>query len=817
MIAMKRLGKTAAFWAATLLIWELFFHVFVYGGLSPRFLSAIGFTLAWAALLTLLSHLWRSRLANQITRFVLLAFLLLVFSVQTVYFYIFGSMLSLSYVTMGGEAIGNFTGIVFDALLHCAPYLLFYLLAFAVLAVLTHFRVIDSERANLKSWLLTAVCGALVFALSVPWDAKSDRGAVYHDSTAIADRQAEWFGLLTAERLEAARLIGGAADLTGQTLDLTRGGASERNVLPEIDFDALARAADTEARQSLSRYFSHLAGTGKNKYTGMFRGYNLIQICAESYSPYLVDPELTPTLYKLTHEGFVFENFYNSFPSVTTNGEYSLCMGLMPDMGRTGFVSSVYNYLPFCLGNAFHDTAAVTLAYHNNIANFYSRDRSHPNMGYDFRAIGTGLDMEGGHPSSDLELMEKSVDDYIGREPFVVHYMTYSGHCPYSFEDNEMSAKNRDRVAGLNCSEELKAFYACQLELEDAMTYLLQRLEEAGIADRTVIVLTGDHYPYGLSEENYETLAGDAAGDPFWKFRGSFVCWSGGMEEPVRVSEYCCGQDILPTLLNLFGVAYDSRLLTGTDVLSDSLHLALLYDGSYLTKDLIYDNGSGSVTYLTPEADLPEGYAAKLTAAAKNLFAVSRNILYSDYYGFAFSASGLISPDGQQTGRGDSFADIAGAWYRDAVNELTYQGILSGDGLGNYLGGDDTDRAMFLHMLVASTSLPAHDEIPPYTDLDPVRDWRTQAFSAAWAAGLLREGDTCRPSAPLMRDDALEFLVPFAEYAGIPDPENWSRDAYDRVTEEARRNGEDTEPLSRGAAAVLVYRFVQAMDQYGSP
>ncbi len=810
---MRRLVKTAIFWAVVLLAWELFFHIYVFKGLSLRFLNALGFTLAWAAFLTLLSHLWKSRLANQITRFVLLAILLLIFSVQTVYFHIFGSLLSLSYVGMGGEAIGNFTGIVIDALLRCSPCLLFYLLAFAALALLTRFGVLDCERAKLEDWLLMMSCGVLIFALSVPQNAESDRGAVYHDTLPSTDRQAEYFGLLTAERLELLRLGDTHAALGSPDIDLQGGGeaGAPRNIIEAIDFDALDAATDDPDLLALNSYFSGLSGTARNEYTGMFQGYNLIQICAESYTPYLVDPELTPTLYKLTHEGIVFDNFYNSFPSITTNGEYSLCMGLMPDMGRTGFVSSIYNYLPFCLGNAFHDTAAVTLAYHNNIANYYSRDRSHPNMGYDFRAIGTGLDMERQKPTSDREMMEKSVDDYIGHEPFVVHYMTYSGHFPYNFTANQMSIKNQDRVAGLDCSEELKAFYACQLELEDAMTYLLQRLEEAGIAERTVIVLTGDHYPYGLSDENYAALAGDAANDPFWKFHSSFVCWSGSVKEPIHVDSFCCTQDILPTILNLFGMEYDSRLLAGTDALADCTHIALLYDGSFLTKDLLYDSASGQITWLTPEEDLPEGYGVKLIAAAKNLFAVSKNILYSDYYGFAFSAAGLIDPD-YQTERGDSFNDIAGTWYREAVNDLSYQGIISGVALGGFNGGETCSRAMFLQMLVASTSLPNHNQKPPYTDL--VSGWYVQAFSAAWGAGLLRDDDTCRPNDPLTREDALEFLIPFAEYVGIPDAEHWSEEAYDRTEEEARQNGEDTGAFTRGAAAALTYRFVETMGQF---
>ena len=101
----------------------------------------------------------------------------------------------------------------------------------------------------------------------------------------------------------------------------------------------------------------------------MLRDYNLIYICAESFSTAAIDPELTPTLYKLANSGFVFNNFYNSFRNTTTNGEYAFCMGLLPDFSHNKiescFNESADNYLPFCLGNALRQQGYETYAYHN--------------------------------------------------------------------------------------------------------------------------------------------------------------------------------------------------------------------------------------------------------------------------------------------------------------------------------------------------------------------------------------------------------------------------------------------------------------------
>ena len=86
---------------------------------------------------------------------------------------------------------------------------------------------------------------------------------------------------------------------------------------------------------------------------------------------------------------------------------------------------------------------------------------------------------------------------YIDQQPFSIYYMTVSGHCGYTLKANAMSRKNYDLV-DYDGSETVKCYLAAQLELEMAMESLIRQLEEAGIADDTVIVISPDHYPYAL-------------------------------------------------------------------------------------------------------------------------------------------------------------------------------------------------------------------------------------------------------------------------------------------------------------------------------
>ena len=314
----------------------------------------------------------------------------------------------------------------------------------------------------------------------------------------------------------------------------------------------------------------------------------------------------TPTLYKLANEGFVFNNFYGSFESVTTDGEFAYCLGMFPDLSRGKYNSSFKlvfeSSIPYALGNVFNSLGAQTFAYHNNDGTYYDRNISHPHMGYKvFKTPDTGLEVQARWPASDLEMMQSSVDDYISLgEQFHAYYMTFSGHHQYNWE-HHMSKKNRQAVEHLDYSETVKAYIAANLELENALSYLVQRLEEEGIADKTVIVLTTDHYPYGLTDEQFSELAGKDIDTDFEKYKNSFICWNGGMKEAVQVDKLCSTIDILPTLLNLFGVEFDSRFVIGRDVLSDHEGMAILANQSFITDKYMFNAVDNELVTLTDE------------------------------------------------------------------------------------------------------------------------------------------------------------------------------------------------------------------------
>ena len=257
-------------------------------------------------------------------------------------------------------------------------------------------------------------------------------------------------------------------------------------------------------------------------------------------------------------------------------------------------------------------------------------------------------------PESDLEMVEGTLPTYIDQQPFNIYYMSVSGHSLYSQYNNAMAKKHWDEVKDLEYSDTVKAYLASQMELDAAMGYLIDELEKKGIADDTVIVICADHFPYGLDSQSdpvgmpYLTeLYGQSVTNTLYRDHNRLIIWSGCLEDmdPIIVDTPTFSPDITPTLLNLFGVEYDSRLMVGRDVFSDAQ--PLMFDLSYNWKtDLgTYISGTGKFTPVSDDIEIPEGYVDAMKTIVRNKINFCRMCLSSDYYRHVFpDAESSMSP-----------------------------------------------------------------------------------------------------------------------------------------------------------------------------
>ena len=419
----------------------------------------------------------------------------------------------------------------------------------------------------------------------------------------------------------------------------------------DLDFAALAAGEENKDIASLHTYLASLSPDKENELTGLFAGKNLILITAEAFSHKVVDPERTPALSRMMTEGIHFTDYYHPLWGCgTTGGEFANLMSLIPTGGTSVMMEVVQQDMFLTMGRQLQNLGYSSSSFHNNDHTYYSRHQTHEKLGYDqFLAWGNGLEKQV-KDRSDEEMIVATVEKFQDQQPFSLYYMTLSGHSPYNF-GNSIAKKYAADVQDMEASDPIKAYLACNMSLEYAMQRIIARLEELGIADDTVIVISADHYPYGLSPS--DTWGGrgyiqELLGTTDWnedniRDRNGLIIWSGCLEDmDLVIDEPVSALDILPTLSNLFGLEYDSRLMVGRDVFSDSEAIAF-WPLTYSWKTAKgYYNGSNGVFTPAEGMEVSQEYIDAVTAMVKNKCVFSRAVQQYDYYSII---SALLHPE----------------------------------------------------------------------------------------------------------------------------------------------------------------------------
>ena len=638
------------YFMALVLYLELAFHVVMFHSLNKDIVYIVLFSLSIALILGFAC----SRLSpgtNYILSLSATVLLCVFFCAQLVYHAVFQKFLALFSMLGVADQAFDFMEVISKNVLGSLLGILLLLAPIPLLIIGYRKRRLTFSKVRLRSGLacLGAACECFLIAfllLNMGSQAPYCPYDIYYHNVST-DMTVEHFGVLSMTRLDGIYAIAGKPEKTLQLADMASSGAASvtkasvdtsPNAL-DIDFDAILNAAPDDDVRQLTQYFKERPGTSKNEYTGMFKGYNVIFITAEGFSRFVIDEERTPTLYRLKNEGFVFEHYYTpGWYASTSDGEYANLTGLLPTDGIVSMkVAGEHNNdMRFTLGQQLKRLGYTVNGYHNNSYTYYGRDLSHPNMGYDWHGTGNWFQPEKTDsgkdywPQSDLQLMEQSIPDYMDSEPFHTYYMTVSGHMLYDVSGNQMAYRNYDAVADLPYSETTKGYLACQLELEKGMKLLVSELEERGIADHTVIVLGADHIPYN-DKPVCDELAGHELEPSIEWYQNDLIIWSGSMEEPVKVDKYCYDVDILPTISNLLGLDYDSRLMIGQDILSDAPSLVCFPDRSFISDKCIYNASTGSATPLADES-VSQEYLDSMSTDIYNRFTVSEKVLSTDYY-----------------------------------------------------------------------------------------------------------------------------------------------------------------------------------------
>ena len=270
-----------------------------------------------------------------------------------------------------------------------------------------------------------------------------------------------------------------------------------------------------------------------------------------------------------------------------------------------------------------------TYAYHDHSGYFQDRYKYIKSLGFNnFKACELGLNINCNiWPESDVEMINSTYKEYINSDkPFMTYYMTVSGHMDYDFDGNSIASKNKNKVDNLPYSEEAKAYLATQIELDKALELLINKLEESNKLNDTIIVLLGDHYPYGLDLDTINELSTYKRDNLYEINHNTLIVWNNNLNT-IKVDKVGMPIDVIPTVYNLFGVSYDSRLFAGTDLLSTSEGLAMLEDRSWITNKARYNSTTNSY-----EGSVDEDYIKNINNTIQNRITFSKDMLLKDGY-----------------------------------------------------------------------------------------------------------------------------------------------------------------------------------------
>ena len=363
---------------------------------------------------------------------------------------------------------------------------------------------------------------------------------------------------------------------------------------------------------NLNNYYINNSITDKNEYTSLFEDKNLIVIMMESVNDIILNEEYFPNFYKLATSGWYFENNYSPRNSCATgNNEFSAMTGLYSIYNNCTSNTYLNNKYFTSIFNLFNNKGYYTNSMHDYTQGYYYRATIHPNMGsqeyYGVEKLGIEYSREYGKWASDedfftkyLEIMDEKGFD----KPFMSFLTTVSSHQPYSIS-SPYGDMYLDMTNGTKYSMEIRRYLSKLKVVDNAIGILINGLEERNILDNTVIVLFGDHYPYGISLNTLGEIM-DRSLDNYENEKVPLVIYNPSLENKTY-NTYTSYLNLTPTLANLFNLDFDPRLYAGVDIFSEDYdNIVAFADSSWKNDKAFYNAMTGKINYYEDFEYTPE-------------------------------------------------------------------------------------------------------------------------------------------------------------------------------------------------------------------
>ena len=609
----------------SLLYLEIVFRIFGIGSFSFKNLYILLYLVLVSFILCFVNRLLYKK--GRVVNIIILLFVSLYFSLEIVFKKIFNVYFSIKSIGMAGN-LNSFYKEMFNYIYNNIFYIFIMFIPFIIICFISKYMKYNKiNKRNMVLYLILILNSYNIYCLSVMLNNSLNNLYYNVDNSSLYK---EYVGVIPSTLLDIKRSMFGFEDkVVSVNKNVNIKTKYDKNVI-DVDFDKLISDETDKTLLSMHNYFKEENGTYKNKYTGKYKGKNLILFMAESFNSIAVNEELTPTLYELVNNGFVFNNFYSPLVLSTIGGEYQELTGLYPNIEMLSKVwRNGKNSYEWGIGNRFKDMGYNTYAYHDNQYDFQNRNQYLKSIGLDnYLGCGNGLETRIDctvWPQSDVDMINSTVDDYINDDKFFVYYATVSGHMDYNY-GNYIANKNKSFVEEMDYSLESKAYLATQIELDRALLNLINKLKKSGKLDDTVIALVGDHYPYALDMDNINEISDYERDDLFLVNKSNFILWNSKMDK-VKIDKVGSQIDVLPTLYNLFGVKYDSRLIIGKDILSDDEGLSIFNNLSWISDKGKYNSVTGEFV-----GDGDEEYVNNMNNIVANRVSMSKYLIKYNYY-----------------------------------------------------------------------------------------------------------------------------------------------------------------------------------------
>lgn len=408
----------------------------------------------------------------------------------------------------------------------------------------------------------------------------------------------------------------------------------------EIDDEKINELINNESDQtmnSLNKYFFSRNITEKNEYTGLFKDKNVIVILLESVNNAMVNEEYFPTLYKLYNEGLTFTNNYSPRNNCSTgNNEFSALTSLFT-INNTCTVNEYKNNTYYqSLFNLFKTQGYVANSFHNYTEKYYYRKAIHKNLGstyYGVEDLKIPYSNKYEEWPSDITLVENSFDIYSSNEKFITYMATVTTHQPYG-KKSEYGDLYLDKFKDLDVSLSVKRYLSKMTVLDQAMSRLLELLEENGELEDTVLVLFGDHYPYGIKTSELQKLFDYSLEERNEIERTPLIIYNSEVKGK-KLEQYTTYMNILPTLANLFDLEYDPRLYMGEDLFSeDYLNIAVFSDGSWQSPYAFYDAEKSELEYINDKHIYTDEEILEINKEINKKISMSNLAIQKNYFSY---------------------------------------------------------------------------------------------------------------------------------------------------------------------------------------